>query len=419
MKILVLNSGSSSVKYKFFDIDGAERVLAQGIVEKIPSEKKPGNIGRLKYKTDQGDYGRDVEVADHTDAIRLVIEALSDKDNMGVIDRKEDVNAVGHRLVHGAEAFVESVRIDEKVIDKVRDCFKFAPLHNPPNLKGVLACRDIFGDIPMVGVFDTAFHHCMQPHAFLYGLPYEFYEKYRIRRYGFHGTSHYFVSEQVKKLTSKPNRDSLRVITCHLGNGSSIAAVRAGKSLDTSMGFTPLEGVMMGTRSGDMDPAIPLMLQTEEFGGPRDHKDVDTLLNKKSGLQGISGSSNDFRELHDARDAGDSRADLAIRMYAYRVRKYVGAYMAVLGGLDCLVFTAGVGENDDIVRELVCDGLDDLGIAFDKEKNVGKKRTAELVSKPGSKVDVWVIPTDEELVIARDTQRIVAGKRGPSSPDVC
>ena len=408
MKILVLNSGSSSVKYKFFEAD-EEKVLASGIVEKIPSEKTPGNMGRIKYKTDDGDYTRDVEVADHTDAIKIVIDALSDKDNMGVIADKADVSAVGHRLVHGAEEFVSSVLIDDKVIEKVKECFKFAPLHNPPNLKGVLACKEIFGDVPMVGVFDTAFHHGMPAHAYLYGLPYEFYEKFRIRRYGFHGTSHGFVTEQIKELTEKPNKDSLRLITCHLGNGSSIAAVKAGKSLDTSMGFTPLEGVMMGTRSGDMDPAIPLMLQREDFGGPRTHQEVDTLLNKKSGLLGISGSSNDFRELHDSRDAGDERADLAVRMFSYKVRKYVGAYMAVLGGVDCIVFTAGVGENDDIVRELVCENMEDMGILFDKEKNVGKKRKPELLTKPGSKVEVWVIPTDEELVIARDTKRIVNG----------
>ena len=407
MKILVLNSGSSSVKYKFFAAE-QEKVLASGIVEKIPSESDPENLGCLKYKTAAGDYSKEVKVADHTDAIRIVIEALSDKDNMGVIDDKSDVTAVGHRLVHGAEEFVESVLINDRVIDKVRECFKFAPLHNPPNLKGVEACRKIFGDIPMVGVFDTAFHQQMPAHAYLYGLPYEMYEEYRIRRYGFHGTSHYFVSERVKELTKKSKLDSLRVITCHLGNGSSIAAIRGGKSIDTSMGFTPLEGVAMGTRSGDLDPAIPLMLQSEDFGGPREPGEVDTLLNKKSGLLGISGSSNDFRELHDARADGDERAELAVKLFSYKVRKYVGSYMAVLGGLDCLVFTAGVGENDEDVRELVCSDMEDLGIILDKEKNLGKKRKAELLSTPESKIEVWVIPTDEELVIARDTKKIVS-----------
>jgi acetate kinase len=313
---------------------------------------------------------------------------------------------VGHRVVHGAEQFVESVLITDQVVDKVRECVKFAPLHNPPNLKGILACRDIFGDVPMVGVFDTAFHHQMPKVAFMYGLPYEYYEKFRIRRYGFHGTSHYYVSERVKELTSRKNKNDLRVITCHLGNGSSIAAVRAGVSVDTSMGFTPLEGVMMGTRCGDVDPAVPLLLEGADFGGPRSSKDVDALLNKKAGLQGISGVSNDFRELHDAVAKGHERADLAVKMYAYRVKKYVGTYMAVLGGLDCLVFTAGVGENDDVVRALVCENLEGLGIELDRDKNVGRKKQAELLSKPTSKVEVWVVPTNEELVIARDTRRI-------------
>ena len=407
MKILVLNCGSSSVKFKFFD-GGNESVLASGIVEKIPSEVNSDNVGVLKYKADSGDYTKNPVVADHTDAIRLVIDALTDLDNHGVINDKSEVTAVGHRLVHGAEEFTSSVLIDDAVVQKIEDGIKYAPLHNPPNIKGINAARKIFGDIPMVGVFDTAFHQGMPPKAYLYALPYEFYEQHRIRRYGFHGTSHFYVSEQVKELTSKPNKDDLRVITCHLGNGSSIAAIRGGKSLDTSMGFTPLEGVMMGTRCGDMDPAIPLLLQGEDFGGPpRTAQEVDTLLNKKSGLQGISGVSNDFREIHDQRDIGHERADVAIELYCYRVRKYIGAYMAALGGVDCIVFTAGAGENDDIVRELVCKDLGDMGIVMDIEKNVGKKRKAELLSKAESKVEIWVIPTDEELVIARDTKKII------------
>jgi acetate kinase len=407
MQILVLNCGSSSVKFKFFDGNN-EKVLASGIVEKIPSEIDETNIGVLNYKTDEGKYKKDLKVADHTDAIQLVIDALTDMDNLGVIKDKSDVNAVGHRLVHGAEEFTSSVLIDDNVVAKVTECIKFAPLHNPPNIKGINAARKIFGDIPMVGVFDTAFHTTMPDEAYLYALPYEFYEEHRIRRYGFHGTSHYYVSEQVKELTSKKNKDDLRVISCHLGNGSSIAAIRGGKSMDTSMGFTPLEGVMMGTRCGDLDPAIPLLLQREDFGGPRTHQEVDTLMNKQSGLLGISGVSNDFREIHDGRDEGHKRCDIAIRLYSYKVRKYIGAYMAALGGADCIVFTAGAGENDDIVRELICQDLQDMGIDLDTEKNVGKKREAELLSKPSSKVEIWVIPTDEELVIVRDTKRIVS-----------
>ncbi len=400
MKILVLNCGSSSVKFKFFEMEG-EQVLASGIVEKIGSDS-----GILKYKSRSGEYKDEIRAANHTEAIGIVIRALTDKDRFGVIENKSEVDAVGHRLVHGAEEFISSVLIDDKVVEKVEECCKFAPLHNPPNLKGVLAARELFGDIPMVGVFDTAFHQTMPEVAYMYGLPYEYYEKHRIRRYGFHGTSHYYVSRELLRYTSKEPKDDLKVITCHLGNGSSIAALRGGKSMDTSMGFTPLEGLMMGTRSGDIDPAIPLLLQREEFGG-LSAAEVDTLLNKKSGLKGISSISNDMRDLHDATTEGDEKAKLAVDMYCYRVKKYIGAYMAVLGGLDCLVFTAGIGENDDIVRERVCIGLEGLGIVLDKEKNVGRKSKVELLSRPESKVEIWVIPTDEELVIARDTRRIV------------
>lgn len=405
MKVLVVNAGSSSLKYQLMETNTGD-VIAKGICERI---------GQDASKTTYKPTGKEPRVfndtlKDHTAAIKLVLNALIDAE-IGVIKSMKEIDAVGHRIVHGGEKFKTSALIDDHFIEAVEKLNELAPLHNPANLMGVRACKAVMPNVPMVGVFDTAFHQSMPPTAFMYGLPYEAYSELLVRRYGFHGTSHYFVSQKaIEKLTALgiKSEDS-KVITCHLGNGSSIAAVMGGKSIDTSMGFTPLEGVPMGTRSGSIDPAIVFYLMDKLN---MDCNEVSAYLNKKSGMQGISGLSSDFRDLDDASMAGNERAKLAVDMFAYAVKKYVGAYAAAMNGVDAIVFTAGVGEHDGAVREKVLQGLDYLGVDVDVEFNRNFPRGAEAeLSTKASKVKVYVIPTDEELVIARDTAAIVGSNK--------
>lgn len=395
MKILVINCGSSSLKYQLFDMDD-ESVLAKGLVERIGIE---GSVIR-HTKTGMDAVVKETPIPDHKVGIKLVIEALLDKEH-GVLTDLKELAAVGHRVVHGAEEFATSVKIDDKVMDALRRCVPLAPLHNPANIMGIEAVTAALPNVPQVGVFDTAFHQTMPPHAFIYGVPYGYYEKYKVRRYGFHGTSHYFVSRRAAEMLGRPI-EKLKIVTCHLGNGSSITAVDGGKSVDTTMGFTPLAGVLMGTRSGDVDPALlPFIAKTEKLS----LDDVDALLNKKSGLLGVSGISSDLRDIESAAEKGDKRAKLAEEVLTYGVKKYIGAYAAAMGGIDALVFTAGVGENSASTRATVCEGLGFLGIEIDPTKNAIRGKEAD-VSAEGSRVRVLVIPTNEELMIARDTKRL-------------
>ncbi|MCM8710589.1 acetate kinase [Clostridium sp. SYSU_GA19001] len=399
MKILVVNCGSSSLKYQLIDMEG-EVVLAKGLVERIGIE---GSIltqkveGREKYVIKQ-------PMASHKDAIKLVLEALVDSQN-GVIKDMSEISAVGHRVVHGAEKYSNSVLIDEDVMKTLEECSKLAPLHNPPNIIGINACKELMPNTPMVGVFDTAFHQTIPEYAYIYPLPYELYKKYGVRKYGFHGTSHRFVSSAAADLLGKDIKE-LKIITCHLGNGASITAVKDGKSIETSMGFTPLEGIAMGTRSGNIDPAIITFLMKELN---LTIEEVDDIVNKKSGVYGISGVSSDFRDIEDAAwKEGNKRAQLALDVYYYKVKKFIGSYAAVMNGVDCIVFTAGLGENSPETREYVCEGLDYLGVKIDKEKNKVRGKAVDISSED-SKVRVLVIPTNEELMIARDVKEIVKG----------
>lgn len=397
MKVLVINSGSSSLKYQFIDIEKNEAV-AKGICERIGMQGSKityAPIGKDKIV-------KEAPIPNHTAGIKLVLDALEDKE-FGVIKSLKEIDAVGHRVVHGGEKFASSVLITDEVIDVIESLTDLAPLHNPANLTGIRAFKELMPDIPMVGVFDTAFHQTMPKEAYLYALPYSAYTDLMIRRYGFHGTSHYYVSRRAAELLGKPIEQT-KIVTCHLGNGSSIAAVDGGKSIDTSMGFTPLEGVPMGTRCGDIDPAIVTYLM-EKLN--LDVAGVTEYMNKKSGVFGISGISSDFRDLADAEHT-DERAALALKVFAYKVKKYIGAYACAMGGLDAIVFTAGVGENDRRVRELVLEGLEFLNVEADFELNMTCPRGATVdLAKPSSKVRVFVIPTDEEMVIAKDTARIV------------
>ncbi len=399
MKILVLNCGSSSVKYQLFDMTD-ESVLAGGIIERIGMTD-----AILTHRPAGGEKYRNVQVVlEHTTAIKVVVKALLDPDH-GVIQDITEIKAVGHRVVHGGEKFTESTLVDEEVKDAIKEYFELAPLHNPAHLKGILAVEDSIPDAPQVVVFDTAFHSTIPNYAYLYGLPYTLYQRYRIRRYGFHGTSHKFVAHRAAELLNRPITD-LKIITCHLGNGASITAVDKGKSVDTSMGLTPLEGLIMGTRCGDIDPAIiPFVMAKEDIS----IREVDAMLNKHSGVLGITGLSSDMRDLEDAAEEGDERAQLALDMYCYRVRKYIGAYAAAMNGVDVIVFTAGVGENGPIPRSILCPHLTYLGAEFDPSVNNFKGKEREI-SKPGSKVKLWVIPTNEELVIARDTMELTHKK---------
>ncbi|MCD4784986.1 MAG: acetate kinase [Candidatus Eremiobacteraeota bacterium] len=403
MKILVINTGSSSLKFRLFRYNDL-KLLAKGLVERI------GGKSQI-FKISWNDKVKEMEVKaeDHKAAFKLVIDELM-SDEYGLIKNISEIKGVGHRVVHGAEKFAHTVLIDNEVIEILKECIPLAPLHNPANLAGIYAAKAIIGDVPNVGVFDTAFHQTLDEKAFLYALPYEYYEKMRIRRYGFHGTSHKFVSLRVYELLNqKP--EGIRMITCHLGNGASLAAIKDGISVDTSMGMTPLEGVVMGTRSGDFDPAIILFIM-RQTGLSVD--EVDKVLNKKSGLLGLSGISNDIRDVEAAADKGNERAKLAIDVYCYRIKKYIGAYAAAMEGLTDLVFTAGLGENDPLVREKSCKGLEFLGIKLDPDKN-DKPGSERLISADDSRVRVWIIPTDEELMIARETKEVIGNlKKVPS-----
>ena len=397
MKVLVINCGSSSLKYQLIDM-ATEESLAQGLVERIGIE---GSV--LTQKVEGKDkYIVKEQMKDHKDAIRLVLAALVDENN-GVIKSMDEISAVGHRVVHGGEKYKESVVINDEVKANIEECFKLAPLHNPANMIGIKACEELMPNTPMVAVFDTAFHGTMPEDAYIYALPYELYEKHGIRKYGFHGTSHKYVSQTCAEVMGRDIKD-LKIITCHLGNGASLCAVKNGVSVDTSMGFTPLEGVAMGTRCGNIDPAIVTFLMKEE-GLSVD--EVNDLLNKKSGVLGISGISSDFRDIEDAAfNKNDRRAKLALKIFEYKIRTTIGAYAAAMGGVDAIVFTAGVGENGPETREKCLEGLEFLGVEIDREANNVRGKVREI-SKAGCKVKAFVIPTNEELVIARDTLELI------------
>ena len=397
MNVLVINCGSSSLKFQLINAE-TEKVLAKGLCERI------GIDGRLTYQPAGGEKEKsDLAMPTLTEAIQFVIDALTNE-KTGVVKSLDEIGAVGHRLVHGGEKFASSVVITDEVKKAVEECNDLAPLHNPANLIGVAACEKLMPGTPMVAVFDTAFHQTMPEKAYMYGLPYEYYEKYKVRRYGFHGTSHSFVSKRAAEVMGK-SYDEVKTIVCHLGNGSSVSAVLNGKCVDTSMGLTPLEGLVMGTRSGDIDPAIM------EFIAKKENLDIEgvmEVLNKKSGVFGISGGlSSDFRDLTDAMNAGDKKAKIAMDVFSYRVAKYIGSYAAAMNGVDDIVFTAGIGENDDYVREEVCKYLGYLGVDFDSEVNAGLRGKEAELTKEGSKVKVFVIPTNEELAIARETLALV------------
>lgn len=397
MKVLVINCGSSSLKYQLIDM-ATEESLAQGLVERIGIE---GSV--LTQKVEGKDkYIVKEQMKDHKDAIRLVLAALVDENN-GVIKSMDEISAVGHRVVHGGEKYKESVVINDEVKANIEECFKLAPLHNPANMIGIKACEELMPNTPMVAVFDTTFHGTMPEDAYLYALPYELYEKHGIRKYGFHGTSHKYVSQTCAEVMGRDIKD-LKIITCHLGNGASLCAVKNGVSVDTSMGFTPLEGLAMGTRCGNIDPAIVTFLMKEE-GLSVD--EVNDLLNKKSGVLGISGISSDFRDIEDAAfNKDDRRAKLALKIFEYKIRTTIGAYAAAMGGVDAIVFTAGVGENGPETREKCLEGLEFLGVEIDREANNVRGKVREI-SKAGCKVKAFVIPTNEELVIARDTLELI------------
>lgn len=398
MNVLVINAGSSSLKYQLFDMT-SQKVLAKGLCERI------GIDGRLVHQP--GDDAKkqqfDIPMKNHHDAIKSVIDILTDKTH-GVISDMKEINAIGHRVVHGGEFFSSSVLITDKVIKAMEDCIPLAPLHNPPNLIGIKACAEIMGsDIPQVGVFDTAFHQTMPDISYMYAIPYEYYEKYKVRRYGFHGTSHKFVAGEAAKMLGRPLKE-LKLITCHLGNGSSIAAIKHGKSYDTSMGFTPLDGLPMGTRSGTIDPAIiKFISETENLTATQ----VVDILNTKSGMLGVSSVSSDFRDLDDAIDKGNPKAILAKALFVNSVKKTIGSYIAAMNGVDAIVFTAGVGENDIGVRANVCKDMDFLGIKIDLGLN-DVRGVMRDISDSSAKVKTLIIPTNEELVIARDTADILS-----------
>lgn len=396
MKILVLNCGSSSLKYQLIDMEN-EEVLAKGLCERIGQE---GAV--LTHKPEGKEkYVKETAMPDHQVAVQLVLEALMDAEH-GVITDVKEIGAVGHRVLHAGQKYSQSIVVDENVKEVIKECFPLGPLHNPANLIGIEACEKALPGTPNVAVFDTAFHQTMPPKAYMYAVPYEWYEKYGIRRYGFHGTSHAFVSARAIEFAGLDPENS-KVIVCHLGNGSSVSAVLNGKCIDTSMGLTPLEGLPMGTRSGDIDPAIV------QFVADNEGKTVDemlNILNKKSGMLAVSGKSSDFRDLNDGMDAGDERCTLALEMFSYKVAKYIGSYMAALHGVDAIVFTAGVGENDNIVRKMVIEYFDYMGIRLDEEEN-NKRGDDRYISTPDSSVKVMVIPTNEELRIARETLALV------------
>jgi acetate kinase len=396
MRILVINAGSSSLKYQLFDTV-KQTVMAKGVCERI------GLDGYIKHKAEGRDlYERKGIMQNHSDAVRTVIELLASPEN-GVIKDMSEIDAIGHRVVHGGEAFNASVLIDEEVINAIEECVPLAPLHNPPNLVGIRACAEVMPDVPQAAVFDTAFHQTMPKKAFLYALPYDYYERLKIRRYGFHGTSHRFVAKRAAEILDRPAKD-LKIITCHMGNGSSLSAVKGGVSVDTSMGFTPLEGVPMGTRSGSIDPAIIQYLMLKENLAVTQATET---LNKKSGVLGISGVSSDFRDLFNAASEGNARAKVALEIFTYSVKKTIGGYAAAMGGCDALVFTAGIGENHIAVRKMVSEGLDCLGLVLDKAKNESVNGNEGIISADDSPNKIMIVPTNEELVIALDTMELV------------
>ena len=397
MKVLVINCGSSSLKYQLIDSE-TEQVLAKGLRERIGIEGgmlSHTPAGKEKIETA-------VEMPDHVKAVELVLASLTDKEN-GVINSLDDIDAVGHRIVHGGESFSEATLITDEVIKAIEECNDLAPLHNPANLIGISSCKKLMPNTPMVGVFDTAFHQTMPKKAYLYGIPYEYYEKYKVRRYGFHGTSHSYVSKRAAEILHKDPRE-FKVIVCHLGNGASISAVKNGECVDTSMGLTPLEGLFMGTRSGDLDPAILEFICNKENISI---SEMTNILNKKSGVLGLSGLSSDFRDLIEARDKGNERAKTTLEAYAYRVAKYIGAYTAAMNGTDAIVFTAGIGENNKDVRQMVGDYLTYMGTGVDRGKN--ETRGEEAIISPGAaRIPILVVPTNEELAIAKETVALVS-----------
>ena len=396
MNILVINCGSSSLKYQLIDME-EKKVLAKGLAERIGIEG-----GRVKYEAaGKDEIVIEEKLADHKAALKIVLDSLQHAE-YGAVKSLDEIDAVGHRVVHGGEAFAQSVIIDEKVMKAINDNVEIAPLHNPPNIIGIEACKEIMGDVPMVAVFDTAFHQSIPALNYIYALPYEYYEKYKVRRYGFHGTSHQYITERAADMLGK-KLDEVNLITCHLGNGSSISAVVGGKCYDTTMGFTPLEGLAMGTRTGDMDPAIvPFIMDKENLST----EEMSNVMNKKSGVLGISGVSSDFRDLEEAAEKGNDRAQLALDIFENRVRKYIGAYLTEMDHCDGIIFTAGVGENSITTRERVIKGLTSLGIKIDDDKNNMRGKEA-VISTDDSSIPVLVIPTNEELKIAMETAKLV------------
>lgn len=397
MKILVLNCGSSSIKYALYNMDD-KSVMTSGGAERVGLDE-----AFVKVKMPDGTKKKVMhDIPEHTEGVKFIFSLLTDPE-IGVIKSLDEIDAVGHRMVHGGEKFNKSVVLNDEVLKTFEACIDLAPLHNPANLKGVKAVSELMPGLPQVGVFDTAFHQTMPAHSYLYAIPYDLYEKYGVRRYGFHGTSHRYVSQRVCEFLGV-DYNTKRIITCHIGNGGSVAAVENGKCVDTSMGLTPLEGLMMGTRSGDIDGGAITFLE-KKLG--LDADGMSNLLNKKSGVLGITGISSDMREIDDAIAAGNERAKLALDMYNYRIKKYVGAYAAAMGGCDIIVFTAGVGENQSEMREAVCENMEYMGVKIDKEKNKGIRGVEAVISAPNSKVTVCVIPTDEELMIATDTMNLL------------
>lgn len=397
MKVLVLNCGSSSIKYKLFDMDNGD-VLAQGGIEKIGLK---GSFLKLTLPDGQK-VMLEGEILEHQTGIEYILGVIT-SEKYGCVKSLDEIHAVGHRVVHGGEKFNASVLVTDEVIGEMEECIDLAPLHNPPNLSGIYAIRELLPDTPQVGVFDTAFHQTMPDYAYLYGLPYSLYEKYGIRRYGFHGTSHRYVSRRACEFLGLPY-EKQRIITAHIGNGASITAIKDGVSVDTSMGMTPVEGLLMGTRSGDVDAGVLSYIMDKENIGSQG---ISTIVNKNSGVLGISGISSDMREIEAAVAAGNERAALALKVYDYRIKKYIGSYAAALGGVDVLVFTGGVGENQFATRQKACEGLEFMGIEIDRDVNWGMRGEEKLISTPGSKTKIVVIPTDEEYMIASDTMRIL------------
>lgn len=397
MKVLVLNCGSSSIKYKLFDMEKQE-VMTQGAIEKI------GLTGSfLQFRHNGDKVTLEGEILEHKTGIEYILGVIT-SDKYGCIKSLSEIDAVGHRVVHGGEKFNSSVLITDEIINEMVECIELAPLHNPPNLAGIYAVQELMPDVPQVGVFDTAFHQTMPASSYMYGVPYSLYEKYAIRRYGFHGTSHRYVSKRVCEILNVP-AEGQKIVTAHIGNGGSLAAIKDGKSIDTSMGMTPVEGLLMGTRSGDIDAGIlSFIMEKENIGSQA----ISTLVNKHGGLLGISGISSDMREIQNGVKEGNERAQLAFDMFVHRIKKYIGSYAAVLGGLDTLVFTGGIGEYSVITRENVCKDMEFLGIKLDAEKNQAAYGDEAIISTPDSKVKVVVVPTDEEFMIASDTMDIVS-----------